>query len=357
MPLHPLVEEVKALGHSGNPVRDLALLLRSLRGGLDVPWTPAIDESVAVRFVQRIRDVVDVPPTAGSRGEGGFELEGSDGVTLNALTSMAALEAALREGRAALSLKLTTVPAPEPIEMGTPDAVAYDDPEEEQGARRGPRRPTGGGGGPPSPPPRIPTAWLPSQGRECNIPPPYQRFCQGPRKVPKPHGEAAALAEELGLGTLKTVRRVSGSRPLDSWVRAAGGPVEYEDVLWPVAGGRLWRGFGQVPDRGGGTRLHKGVDIGAPTGTWIRAANDGIVGYADNKVRGFGNLLVLIHGDGSVTFHAHCDRILVFPGQRVKRNQVVAEVGTTGICRGAHLHFEYRTGGRLADPWDSFVGR
>jgi murein DD-endopeptidase MepM/ murein hydrolase activator NlpD len=97
-------------------------------------------------------------------------------------------------------------------------------------------------------------------------------------------------------------------------------------------------------------KIHKGVDIGAPVGTPIVAMKDGIVAYADNTIRGYGNLLSLVHGDASVSNYGHCNAIYVFPGQKVRRGQVVAEVGNTGYSGGPHLHFEYRVGGRAIDP-------
>jgi murein DD-endopeptidase MepM/ murein hydrolase activator NlpD len=126
-------------------------------------------------------------------------------------------------------------------------------------------------------------------------------------------------------------------------------------LLWPVEGGRLWRGFGNVR-KGKRKKLpHDGIDIGAPDGTPIRAANDALVIYADNGIRGFGNLMVLAHADGTVTFYAHCTALYFFPGQVVERGQVIAEVGHTGIARGPHLHFEYRVRGRARDPHKKLV--
>ena len=83
----------------------------------------------------------------------------------------------------------------------------------------------------------------------------------------------------------------------------------------------------------------------------------GIVAYADNEVHGYGNLLVLVHPDRTVTFYGHCRAIYVFPGQLVTRGQIVAEVGHTGIARGVHLHCEYRRDGRIRDPLKLFVER
>jgi murein DD-endopeptidase MepM/ murein hydrolase activator NlpD len=92
----------------------------------------------------------------------------------------------------------------------------------------------------------------------------------------------------------------------------------------------------------------------ATAGSPIRASAPGLVAYSDNRVRGYGNLLLLVHGDGSVTLHAHCQRVLVFAGQRVEQGQVIAEVGMTGLAMGPHLHFEYHRAGEAVDPTPLF---
>lgn len=85
------------------------------------------------------------------------------------------------------------------------------------------------------------------------------------------------------------------------------------------------------------------------------AVSAGLVAYADNGVSGYGNLLAIVHPDGTVATYAHCKAIYVFPGQLVERGQRVADVGHTGIARGSHLHFEYRRRGRPRDPLRLFV--
>lgn len=194
-----------------------------------------------------------------------------------------------------------------------------------------------------------PMSWLPSRGRECNERGRYKRFCAGPRRAPMPYGEEAELAKELGIGDKKTVSHLLLQTPKPEWIEAAG-PVFNEDPIWPVPGGKFWRGFGREHAKKRRGKNHDGIDIGAPVGTPIVSVQDGIVVYADNDVRGYGNFLVTVHGDGTVAFYAHCKSIYVFPGQIVSQGQIVAEVGTTGYARGPHLHFEMRNKGRLKDP-------
>jgi murein DD-endopeptidase MepM/ murein hydrolase activator NlpD len=175
--------------------------------------------------------------------------------------------------------------------------------------------------------------------------------------VPRPFGSDAALAERLELGSIQTVGHLLNSGPRPNWVAAAGGPSDaHRDMLWPVHAGRLWRRFGYTRRPPFENLLHRGIDVGAPKGTPLVAVNRGIVAYSDNRVRGYGNLLVIVHDDGSVTFSAHCRAIYVFPGQRVQRGQIVGEVGDTGLARGPHVHWEYHLRGTAVDPEGRFAG-
>lgn len=199
---------------------------------------------------------------------------------------------------------------------------------------------------------QLPAKWAPSHGRECGRHGRGKPFCQGPRKVPLPFGPEAKRAEQLGLGRVKTVSSLLLTAPKPEWIALAG-KLEEPQLMWPVAEGKLWRGFeSRRPAKH--KHRHKGVDIGAPQGSLIHAVQNGLVAYADNEVHGYGNLLVIVHPDGAASFYAHCRAIYVFAGQQVARGRVVAEVGATGIARGSHLHFEYRTRGFVRDPLPKF---
>jgi murein DD-endopeptidase MepM/ murein hydrolase activator NlpD len=206
----------------------------------------------------------------------------------------------------------------------------------------------------PEPPPKEslkPDEWMPKL-RRC------QRkgkryFCDGPRRVPVPEGQAAERAETLGLGTARTASQIIVRKPEPEWVRAVDGDVE-RSLLWPVPEGRQGRGFGYVRKSLPDVR-HDGVDIPAEIGSHVRATNDGIVAYSDNGVSGYGNLVLLVHGDGTATLYAHLHAAYVFAGQQVDRGQVIGEVGSTGLSRGPHLHFEWHVGGRPRDPASWFV--
>lgn len=192
---------------------------------------------------------------------------------------------------------------------------------------------------------REPVDWLPSQGDECHE---WNgnEICEGPRKVPRPRGEAAQFARRLGLGTRAAAGDLLSGRGRMEWTLAVAGRYRNE-LRWPVPGGRLWRGLDEDDPDGS---PHKGVDIGAPVGTPILAISDGLVAYSDNELPGYGNVVLVIHADGSVALYAHCRATWVFAGQQVRMGQQIAEVGLTGISRGAHLHFELRRHGEPVDP-------
>ena len=207
----------------------------------------------------------------------------------------------------------------------------------------------------------LPIRWRPSEGPECHR---FRgrRMCEGPRRVPEPFGPAAEFAARLGIDERQAPRILMNGPPPRAWVEAAEGSVG-PGLLWPVPEGRLWRGYGRHRPiartrRTRGRRVqHNGVDIGAPEGAAIRAVNDGLVVYSFNGMRGYGNAVLLLHPDGTVTLYGHCRATYVFAGQRVRRGQVIAEVGQTGLAHGAHLHFEWRRDDVPLDPRPHFVGR
>ncbi len=113
--------------------------------------------------------------------------------------------------------------------------------------------------------------------------------------------------------------------------------------IWPV-NGTVVSGFGM---RWG--RLHEGIDITASSGTPIWAAASGTVIHA-GWLGGYGNLVVVDHGDGLATAYAHASAILVGVGQQVSQGETLSLVGSTGNSSGPHLHFEVRVNGVAVDP-------
>ncbi len=122
-------------------------------------------------------------------------------------------------------------------------------------------------------------------------------------------------------------------------------PRNASSFLWPVKG-KLLSAFGAKP----GGLYNDGINIAAPKNTEVRAAANGIVAYAGNELRGYGNLLLIRHRGGWITAYAHNDRLLVGRGDVVKRGQGIARVGNTGSVTAPQLHFEIRRGSRAVDP-------
>lgn len=120
----------------------------------------------------------------------------------------------------------------------------------------------------------------------------------------------------------------------DSAAYLPDGSAVFDGYIWP-AQGILTSGYGW---RWG--RMHRGIDIGAPTGTPVHAAAAGVVEFSGWNSGGYGNMVEVRHPDGSMTRYAHHSRNLVRVGDRVAQGQQIAEVGSTGYSTGPHLHFE-----------------
>jgi murein DD-endopeptidase MepM/ murein hydrolase activator NlpD len=114
---------------------------------------------------------------------------------------------------------------------------------------------------------------------------------------------------------------------------------------WPVRG-RILASYGSGRD---GTH-NDGINIAAPRGAAVEAAGGGVVAYAGNELRGYGNLILIKHPSGWISAYAHCDLILVKRGEKVVRGQTIARVGSTGSVTEPQLHFELRRGNHSVDP-------
>jgi murein DD-endopeptidase MepM/ murein hydrolase activator NlpD len=118
----------------------------------------------------------------------------------------------------------------------------------------------------------------------------------------------------------------------------------------PVPGAPMTQRFGPSVDPfTGAGGFHPGVDFGAPTGTPIHAAGDGLVAFAGVE-SGYGNYTCINHGNGIATCYAHQSLLLVKVGDQVKQGQVIGLIGSTGYSTGPHLHFEVRINGKVTDP-------
>ena len=164
---------------------------------------------------------------------------------------------------------------------------------------------------------------------------------QAPPGAASPKKKAASPAKHKK-GS-KPPGRAVGSKPAQP--KSSPSPAKLS-FIWPVKG-PVTSWFG--PRKG---RPHDGIDIAAPKGTPIRAAEKGKVIYSDNGISGYGNLIIIQHSGGFHTVYGHNSRNRVDVDEQVNKWQVIAEVGNTGRSSGYHLHFEMRKNERAVDPMD-----
>jgi len=185
-------------------------------------------------------------------------------------------------------------------------------------------------------------------------------------RLPKAEEIAVAVAVSPTL-TPKTARTSQGVVPIPMPKPArdhnAPAPVygESSSASAPPRAGRRfsWPVQGKVISHFGGKaggRYNDGINISARSGAAVRAAENGVVAYSGNELPGFGNLLLIRHDGGWMTAYAHNQENFVSPGERVKRGQLVARVGSTGSVDHAQSHFEVRKGKRAVDPLDYMAG-
>ena len=182
---------------------------------------------------------------------------------------------------------------------------------------------------------------IPGGGLVASAPPPT-----APAAASPPRGEAT-VGSIATADSPHSARLVSPAAPqaAPSAVKAAEPAGSLPSFRWPVRG-RVIAGFGPSPT---GTQ-NDGINVAVPEGTPIKSAEDGVVAYAGNELKGYGNLVLVRHSNGYVTAYAHASEILVKRGDTVKRGQVIAKSGQTGNVTSPQLHFEIRKGATPVDP-------
>jgi len=151
-----------------------------------------------------------------------------------------------------------------------------------------------------------------------------------------PTWRAAVVEMGNALGTLK-----QGFTRLSQLGQQYRVRYAFTPSIWPVFGNILSDFGWRIHPVTGTARLHKGVDIPSWTGAPIKSAADGLIVYAGWS-SGFGNVVVIDHNFGFRTIYAHASRLLVERGDLVRKGQVIAQVGTTGLSTGPHVHYEVR---------------
>lgn len=178
--------------------------------------------------------------------------------------------------------------------------------------------------------------------RTLKAPPIVKR--RKPALKAKPAAEPAAKVQHASIPVPPPPPARPKTAPKQTAKRAAL-PRREGGFVWPVKG-RLLSAYGS---KGNGL-YNDGINIAAKSGAPVRAAESGVVAYAGNELKGYGNLLLIRHAGGWVSAYAHTSRILVSKGQTVRRGQTVARVGQSGAVDAPQLHFELRRGPQAVDP-------
>ena len=159
--------------------------------------------------------------------------------------------------------------------------------------------------------------------------------------------KAAEEAEAKRLSAIKKAEESSGYSYVESEMLTDTNVNGIEFTVSPVTGNVSSRYGVNESIR---NHTHKGLDIAASNGTSIFAVADGTVEYAQFNSGGYGNLVIISHGNGVQTYYAHCSKLFVSEGQTVSAGDVIAAVGSTGNSTGNHLHFEIRIDGVQINP-------
>jgi len=187
---------------------------------------------------------------------------------------------------------------------------------------------------------------------------PYAPISIGERlTVPGVHREAAVREPAPRVAAPRTTQpaepaptqtaRIATPEPVatESVPKTAEAAGALPSFRWPVKG-RVIAAFGSKTSGA----QNDGINLAVPEGTPIKAADDGVVAYAGNELKGYGNLVLVRHANGYVSAYANASELLVKRGDTVKRGQVIAHAGQTGNVTSPQLHFEIRKGSTPVDP-------
>jgi murein DD-endopeptidase MepM/ murein hydrolase activator NlpD len=128
-------------------------------------------------------------------------------------------------------------------------------------------------------------------------------------------------------------------------VKAAEATGALPTFRWPVRG-KVITSYGAKTNG----KSNDGINLAVPEGTPVKAAEDGVVAYSGNELKGYGNLVLIRHTNGYVTAYAHASELLVKRGDTIKRGQIIAKSGQSGEVGSPQLHFEIRKGSSPVDP-------
>ncbi len=155
---------------------------------------------------------------------------------------------------------------------------------------------------------------------------------------------AAGTADPLQKARLAQATAVEDA-PAETPVKAAEATGALPTFRWPVRG-KVITSYGAKTNG----KANDGINLAVPEGTPVKAAEDGVVAYSGNELKGYGNLVLIRHSNGYVTAYAHASELLVKRGDTIKRGQIIAKSGQSGEVASPQLHFEIRKGSSPVDP-------
>lgn len=158
------------------------------------------------------------------------------------------------------------------------------------------------------------------------------------------------MSQELDQLSREMVQRVESLKELRGHLEERRSVLAATPTIWPVRG-LVTSGFGyRYSPFTGAREMHDGLDVSAPRGTPILATAEGAVAYAGPLSGGYGNVIYIDHGHGFFSFYGHNSQNLVATGARVKRGQIIGQVGNTGMSTGPHVHYSVRHKGVWVNP-------
>jgi murein DD-endopeptidase MepM/ murein hydrolase activator NlpD len=171
--------------------------------------------------------------------------------------------------------------------------------------------------------------------------------------APPPRPQQVAAATTIGkpiaqppMPVVKETAHVATeTKEIEEATKSADATSGLPTFRWPVRG-RVIAGYGAKTSG----KQNDGINVAVPEGTPVKAADDGVVTYAGNELKGYGNLVLIKHSNGFVTAYAHTSELLVKRGDTIKRGQIIAKSGQTGEVQSPQLHFEIRKGSTPVDP-------
>ncbi|MFZ5716407.1 MAG: peptidoglycan DD-metalloendopeptidase family protein [Bradyrhizobium sp.] len=162
--------------------------------------------------------------------------------------------------------------------------------------------------------------------------------------APAPATKMAAVAPVQSARLAQATSNVE-EKPAETPAKAAEATGALPTFRWPVRG-KVVTSYGAKTNG----KSNDGINLAVPEGTPVKAAEDGVVAYSGNELKGYGNLVLVRHSNGYVTAYAHASELLVKRGDTIKRGQVIAKSGQSGEVASPQLHFEIRKGSSPVDP-------